>query len=98
MRRAGAGGGDPKHILTASEIGNYSFCPAAWYQHRIGAPRDTASIISLEDGRRSHQKIAIHARRAQALDRIRGVLLLIVAVLLVAACVLLIAESGALRP
>jgi hypothetical protein len=98
MRKAAAGAVDPGQILTASEIANYSFCPAAWHQQRIGARRDAASIAGLEDGSRSHQKIAMHARRAQALDQIRGVLLLIVAVLLVAACVLLVTGSGALGP
>jgi len=98
VRRAAAGGVYPKHILTASEIGNYSFCPAAWYQQRTGAPRDAANLVSLEDGRRSHRQIAIHASRAQALDQIRGVLLVIVAVLVVAECVLLVAGSGVLRP
>jgi hypothetical protein len=98
VRKGAARGVDSKLTLSASEIGSYSFCPAAWYQQRMGAPRDSASIVRLEDGRRSHQVIAVHARRAQVLVRMRGLVLLMMGVLLVAAFVLLVAGSGPPRP
>jgi hypothetical protein len=51
----------------------------------MGAARDSASIVNLEDGRRTHRRIAKHALRVRTLERARNLLLVvIVAALLVA--------------
>jgi hypothetical protein len=85
---AGEGSIDPKLILTASEIATFAFCPAAWHLQRMGADRDSTSIVKLQDGRRTHRRIARHAMRVRTLERARKLLLVvIVAVLLLVALV-----------
>ena len=84
-------------VLTASEIGNFGFCPVAWYLQRRGEPRHPASIVAIEDGIGEHRRIAGHAVRVRALRRPRGIVLLVI-ILLLAGIVLQVLNSAGLTP
>jgi hypothetical protein len=85
--------------LTASEIGEFAFCPQAWYLHRRGAPRSAAGTRALADGTRRHRELgrtadalAWVARLRVAVGWLLGVVLLLVVLLWLAE---LVVGSGA---
>ena len=84
----------PDPVLTASEIGNFEFCPVAWYLQRCGAARDPASVRDLEHGAREHRRIAIHAGRAKTLQRVQGLLLVAIIAIVAAVLVQLLGTGG----
>jgi hypothetical protein len=69
---------DPSIILTASEIGSFAFCPAAWHNQRVGAARTASSMLNLEHGTLAHRRIATRAMRIRSLERVRVLVLLMV--------------------
>jgi hypothetical protein len=69
---------DPSIILTASEIGSFAFCPAAWHNQRVGATRTASSVLNLERGTLAHRRIATRAMRIRWLERVRMLVLLLV--------------------
>lgn len=78
--------GDHGRILRASEIGEYVFCHRAWWLHRVQG-LESANRAKMLSG------VALHSAHGQGLERAdrlqkMGLVLLAVAVLLVAACML----------
>ena len=89
---------DPVLVLTASEIGNYEFCPAAWHLQRCGAARHSASVLNLEHGTLTHRRIATRATRVRTLDRVRRLMLLLIVALLAGAMLQILSAGGLPRP
>lgn len=87
----------PQPVLTASEIGNFEFCPVAWFLQRSGAPRDSTSLRTLDVGAREHRRIATHATRAKALQRAQRLLVLVIVALVAAVFLQLIISGGLIR-
>jgi hypothetical protein len=81
-------------VLSASEIGTYTFCRTAWYLQRFGANRDPASLARLHAGTRAHQRIAERATRIRRFDTLRRLLVVIITALVLAAVFLQMFASG----
>jgi len=81
-------------VLSASEIGTYTFCRTAWYLQRFGANGDPASLARLHIGRRAHQRIAERATRIRRFDTLRRLLVVIITALVLAAVFLQMFASG----
>jgi hypothetical protein len=45
-------------VLTASEIGEFVFCPQAWHHSRARADRTEAATQRIEAGLNAHERIA----------------------------------------
>jgi hypothetical protein len=88
----------PEPVLTASEIANFEFCPVAWFLQRSGADRDSTSMRNMEDGAREHRRIAAHATRAKAMQRVQRVLVLVIITLLATVLLQQLIAGGLLRP
>ena len=89
---------DPVLILTASEIGSFAFCPAAWHLERCGAARNSASVLNLEHGTLTHRRIATHATRVRTLQRVRRLMLVLIVALLAGAMLQILSAGGLPRP
>src|SRR5579859_4292168 len=74
---------DAELVLSASEIGNFTFCPQAWHLQRRGTTRNVAGARSVEQGIVAHRHIGRSADHVLGLERLRRVMLLVVAVLFI---------------
>ena len=79
--------------LTASEVGQFTYCPEAWYLQRFGHKPEGHAMQRLHDGTRQHERIGRTAERIVDTDALRRGLLIILAVL---AALLLAASAGLL--
>jgi hypothetical protein len=89
---------DAELILSASEISSYAFCPQAWHLQRRGTTRNVAGARSVEQGIVAHRHIGRRADRVLGLERLRRVMLLVVAVLLMGSLFVFLSGEGLLRP
>jgi RecB family exonuclease len=102
QRRAAvaAGGRGPRlrrePVLSASEIGDFTFCPQSWYLRRCGLPPAAEVARRLHRGRLRHQDLG---RRTDRLDLVPLVQRLLLAAMLAAlaalAVLMALARQGA---
>lgn len=78
--------------LTASEVGQFTYCPEAWYLQRFGHSPDAEAMLRLRDGARQHERIGRTTDRIVNTDALRRGLLIII----VALAALLLATSAGL--
>ena len=76
--------------LTASEVGDFTYCPESWYLRRFGHLPDAEAIQDLRDGTRQHERIGRTAERIVDTDALRRALLITLVVL----AALLVATSA----
>ncbi|HEY1293609.1 MAG TPA: hypothetical protein VGJ60_11040 [Chloroflexota bacterium] len=67
----------PSSTLSASEIGQFAFCPQAWYLARCDIPVDAEASVRLEAGTRAHRRIGRRTDLIRAGDVIRVWLLIL---------------------
>ena len=79
--------------LTASEVGDFTYCPESWYLRRFGHVPDAEAIQDLRDGTRQHERIGRTAERIVDTDALGRRLLIILVVL---AALLLATSAGLL--
>ena len=79
--------------LTASEVGDFTYCPESCYLRRFGHVPDAEAIQDLRDGTRQHERIGRTAERIVDTDALRRGLLIILVVL---AALLLATSAGLL--
>ena len=89
---------DGELVLSASEIASYEFCPEAWHLQRRGVARNFGGALNLQQGSRAHRDIGSRVDRVRGLERMRRVVLLVVAALLAGLLFQLLTASGLLRP
>ena len=77
--------------VSASEIGNFVYCPEAWYLERYGMPPDLETTERLRAGSVAHRRIGHATDRLVGLDKLRRGLLI---ALIVLALVMLTNISG----
>ena len=82
-----------RHYLTASEVGDFTYCPESWYLRRFGHVPDAETSHDLRDGTRQHERIGRTAERIVDTDALRRGLLIILVVL---AALLLATSAGLL--
>jgi hypothetical protein len=82
-----------QHYVTASEIGQFTYCPEAWYLQRFGYSPDRDAMQRLRDGTRQHERIGRTTERIADTDALRGGLLILALAL---AGLLLAASAGLL--
>ena len=75
--------GSPAPVLSASEIGAFTFCPEAWYLQRRGAARDHAATERLMAGIHAHRRLGQRTDQLQLVRTMRR-LLFVAIVLLIA--------------
>lgn len=80
--------------LCASEIGEFAYCPQAWFLGRCNIPVDEQAQLRLEAGTRAHRRIGRQTDRLRATERVKTVLLISVVVLAVLAAI--VAVKGGL--
>jgi hypothetical protein len=62
-------------VLTASELGAYTFCPQAWYLQRHEHPRSRVGEERLSSGAAAHRSIGERVDRLRAIEAARGLVL-----------------------
>ena len=62
-------------LLSASEIGAFSFCPEAWYLQRRGVARNDLAEARLAAGTHAHRRLAQRTDRLQLAATLERVLL-----------------------
>jgi hypothetical protein len=67
--------------LTASEVGQFTYCPEAWYLQRFGFSPDGDAMQRLRDGTRQHERIGRTTERIVDTDALRRRLLIIIVAL-----------------
>lgn len=77
-------------VLSASEIGEFVFCPQSWHLTRLGAVRNSAGVRRLIRGADSHRSIGRQTDRIRVLAFTSRLMV----ALIVAAIVLLVAYSA----
>lgn len=77
----------PSPTLSASEIGEFAFCPQAWFLGRCDIPVDEQARLRLEAGTRAHQDIGRRTDLLRGSERIKAVLLITMGVLAVLAAI-----------
>ena len=70
-------------MLTASEVGNFVFCPEAWYLQRHGTRQAPMAEKRLQIGTGAHRQIARETDRVLKLETARLVLLVVILLLAV---------------
>ena len=70
-------------VLRASDIGEYTFCPEAWYLNRHQAGRSVVAKERLAMGVRAHRRIGERTDRVRRIDMARRLLLAVMAILVV---------------
>jgi hypothetical protein len=70
-------------VLRASDIGEYTFCPEAWYLHRHEAARSVVAKERLATGVQAHRRIGARTDRVRRIDMARRLLLAVMAILVV---------------
>jgi hypothetical protein len=73
-------------------------CPEAWHLQRRGVARNFGGALNLQQGSRAHRDIGSRVDRVRGLERMRRVVLLVVAALLAGLLFQLLTASGPLRP
>ena len=81
-------------VLRASDIGEYTFCPEAWYLHRHEAGRSAVAEEQLAMGVRAHRTIGRRTDRVQRIDMARRLLLAAMAILVVSLVAEVVAGVG----
>ena len=79
--------------ITASEVGDFTYCPESWYLRRFGHSPDADAMQRLHDGTRQHERIGQTTELIADTDALRRGLLIILAVL---AALLLATSAGLL--
>src|SRR3954465_7882489 len=79
--------------LCASEIGEFAYCPQAWFLGRCDIPVDEQARLRLEAGTRAHRRIGRRTDVLRTTDQVRMVLLAVMAALAIA-CGVLAMEGG----
>lgn len=69
-------------VLTASEIGGYTFCGQAWYLRRRQVPHADFGERRLQQGTVAHRQIGKRTERLRGIERLRVVLLAVTIILL----------------
>lgn len=77
----------PSRTLSASEIGEFAFCPQAWFLARCDIPVDEQARLRLDAGTRTHRRIGRRTDLLRASEQVKLVLLVYIAVLGAAAAV-----------
>jgi hypothetical protein len=80
-----------RHIITASEVGEFVYCPKAWYLKRCG---EAAQSPHLEAGVTYHTKHETGVSRSRRLNRAGKKLGLIALVLLIIVALFWLAMEG----
>ena len=60
---------EPGLVLSASEIGAYTYCPESWVLDRLRAPHSSLGEQRRMDGSRAHQRIGRRIDRLTALEQ-----------------------------
>src|SRR5262249_53239208 len=71
----------PSLTLSASEIGQYAFCPQAWYLARCDMPVDREAQARLEAGTHAHRTIGRRTDLIRNADTVRAALVIVMVVL-----------------
>lgn len=81
---------DPSWMLSASEIGAFTFCPQAWYLQRCRVPVTAETDARRRAGSRRHREIGRQTDLVRAAGALQVVLLIAIGlvILLLAALVL----------
>jgi hypothetical protein len=79
--------GDPNLLLSASELGAFTYCPESWVLDRAGAPQTAQGERRLRDGSFAHRQIGARVDQLTIVERASqiaaiSILLLLVFVLL----------------
>ena len=88
-----SGTGGERPYLTASEVGQLTHCPEAWYLQRFGHSPDVDAMQRLRDGTRQHPRIGRTTEPIVDTDALRRGLLIITFAL---AALLLATSAGLL--
>ena len=75
-----------------------NFCPEAWHLQRRGVARNFGGALNLQQGSRAHRDIGSRVDRVRGLERMRQVVLLVVAALLAGLLFQLLSAGGPLKP
>jgi hypothetical protein len=67
--------------LSASEVGNFTYCPEAWYLQRLGHRPEQEALRRLHAGTRAHRRIGRTTGQLFRTDGLRRALLLVLIVL-----------------
>lgn len=63
--------------ITASEIGQYVYCPVSWYLKRSGAPMESPGLVrGIAEHERAGGRLRLVARRERASSLLRSIALL----------------------
>jgi hypothetical protein len=84
--------------LDAMTCNGVNVCPEAWHFQRRGVARSFGGAVNLQQGLRAHRDIGSRVDRVRGLERMRRVVLLVVAALLAGLLFQLLTASGPLRP
>ncbi len=76
--------------LCASEIGEFAYCPQAWFLGRCNIPVDEQARLRLEAGTRAHRHIGRRTDLLRTTEQIRMVLLAFTAALAIVCAVAVI--------
>ena len=87
--------GGARHYITASEVGNFAYCPESWYLERFGVAPDRAAIRLLRDGSSAHKRIGRTTDRLASTELLRRTILI---ALIVVALTLLSQAVGVQLP
>ncbi len=63
---------DTSRVLSASEIGEYAYCPQAWYYRRAGIQVSRTARLRRQEGNRVHRQIGRHTDSMRATDVARS--------------------------
>lgn len=85
-------------VLSASEIGTYTFCGQAWYLGRRNVSRSAAGAENLAKGIAAHQHVGVRADRLRAIERTRRWLILVLCGLGIVVLVQLLISGGSVVP
>jgi hypothetical protein len=70
--------------LCASEIGEFAYCPQAWFLGRCNIPLDEQARHQLEAGTRAHRRIGRRTDTLRTTEQVRMALLVVMAALAIA--------------
>ena len=82
--------GSARHYVTASEVGNFAYCPESWYLERFGVAPDGDGIQRLRDGSSAHKRIGRATDHLASTEVLRSTILIgliVVALLLLSQAV-----------
>ena len=64
-------------VLGASEIGEFGFCPQAWFLSRCDIPLDAEARFRLQHGSRAHRRIGRRTDLLRTAETLRSCLLVL---------------------